>query len=673
MALSQSQLDRLVTLVRLKYPDWTSFADPRFEKDEVLYKRKASQKAKELLDVETLRALQRGGAHEDILKRFSRAASGNNLLFKSVPEQGDLAILNHPQLDSASFCDAVIDLLHGEGASVERLERYLDYIGQHQLPNKWPFPTYYLFLLHPDSELFVKPGWMRKFLERLGMPDMMPSTPTAGGYAYLLSVAQGIRDGLQSFGPRDMIDLHSAMWVGANIDEGKGAPAPLPPLSGTPRRYWMLAAGEGARFWDEFKAEGIAAIGWDYLGDLRQYPDQESIAKAIVAARGGDEYPTNDSLACYQFVHEMREGDAILIKRGLSTFLGYGIVASDYTHEPDREGYYNVRRVRWLSAGEWELPEDMQLASKTLTDISRYPKLLEFILPLVTGAGLPAAGAAGTLRPSYTLEECARDTGLSIEILTTWIEAIDRKRQAILYGPPGTGKTWAATHMARHLVEETDGIVELVQFHPSYAYEDFIQGIRPESAPDGTLRYPMRPGRFLEFCERAARAQGRCVLVIDEINRGNLSRIFGELMYLLEYRDEAIPLAGGGRFKIPSNVRLLGTMNTADRSIALVDHALRRRFAFLPLHPDLELLARYHGGEGDLAGGLISLLKALNDQIADPHYSLGVSYFLTPDLPGSLPSIWRMEIEPYLEEQFFDRPQKVDQYRWDRVRERLGL
>jgi 5-methylcytosine-specific restriction protein B len=255
--------------------------------------------------------------------------------------------------------------------------------------------------------------------------------------------------------------------------------------------------------------------------------------------------------------------------------------------------------------------------------------------------------------------------------LATWIEAIERKGQAILYGPPGTGKTWTAKHFARHLVQETDGFHDLVQFHPSYAYEDFIQGIRPESASDGTLRYPLRAGRFLDFCERASARTGRCVLIVDEINRGNLSRIFGELMFLLEYRNEGIPLAGGNRFRIPSNVRLLGTMNTADRSIALVDHALRRRFAFFQLSPDFALLARYHEEGDPLVPRLIRVLEEVNALIGDPHYAIGTSYFLTPDLAGSIESIWRMEIEPYLEEQFFDRRERVAQFRWDRVRERL--
>jgi 5-methylcytosine-specific restriction protein B len=125
------------------------------------------------------------------------------------------------------------------------------------------------------------------------------------------------------------------------------------------------------------------------------------------------------------------------------------------------------------------------------------------------------------------------------------------------------------------------------------------------------------PGRFKEFCREAAKRRSPCVLIVDEINRANLSRVFGELMYLLEYRKEEVPLAGGGKFRIPENVRLIGTMNTADRSIALVDHALRRRFAFLELYPDYELLRKYHSTTGFPVDNLIGELMKLN-QLQEP-------------------------------------------------------
>lgn len=273
------------------------------------------------------------------------------------------------------------------------------------------------------------------------------------------------------------------------------------------------------------------------------------------------------------------------------------------------------------------------------------------------------------LKSIYTLSQCAQETNFTKAQLTQWIRAINRKKQAIFQGPSGTGKTFISQKLAQHLIAGGDGFWELIQFHPAYTYEDFIQGIRPQSE-DGKLTYPVLPGRFLKFCRKAALCQDTCVLIIDEINRANLSQVFGELMYLLEYRDEKIPLAGSGElFSIPENVRIIGTMNTADRSIALVDHALRRRFAFITLSPNYEILRQYHNETKTdfLVDGLIKVLKEVNQEIKDSHYEVGVSFFLRENIDEEIQDIWQMEIEPYLEEFFFAQPEKVDEFRWDKI------
>jgi 5-methylcytosine-specific restriction protein B len=147
-------------------------------------------------------------------------------------------------------------------------------------------------------------------------------------------------------------------------------------------------------------------------------------------------------------------------------------------------------------------------------------------------------------------------------------------------------------------------------------------------------------------------------------------------MYLLEYRDKKIRLAGNSElFSIPENVRIIGTMNTADRSIALVDHALRRRFAFIELRPNYDVLRRYHDKKktGFQVDGLIETLERLNKEIANKHYEIGISYFLTENLAAELEDIWQMEIEPYLEEYFYDQLEKLDEFRWDKIKQRLGL
>lgn len=271
------------------------------------------------------------------------------------------------------------------------------------------------------------------------------------------------------------------------------------------------------------------------------------------------------------------------------------------------------------------------------------------------------------VQPQYSLDECAADTGFDIETLSMWNDAIERKGQAVFYGPPGTGKTFMAEALAKVLIGGGDGFSEVVQFHPAYAYEDFMQGIRPRAGRDGGLDFPMVSGRFLDFCREAQSRSGACVLIVDEFNRANLARVFGELMYLLEYRDRAIPLAGGGQLKIPENVRIIGTMNTADRSIALVDHALRRRFAFLALRPRDDVLRRFHEETGQSVDALLAKLDELNNAIDDENYYIGITFFMDSELDKNLEAIWRMEIEPYLEEYFFDDPATVDRFRWDQV------
>ena len=268
------------------------------------------------------------------------------------------------------------------------------------------------------------------------------------------------------------------------------------------------------------------------------------------------------------------------------------------------------------------------------------------------------------------LPTLSQQTSYSTDQLTEWLRAIERKKQAIFYGAPGTGKTYLAKKIARHLVGGGDGKIQLLQFHPAYSYEEFIQGIRP-TTKDGTLQYQLTDGRFLDFCRQAEAKKGVSVLIIDEINRANLARVFGELMYLLEYREEKMQLASGEQFTIPRQLRILATMNSADRSIALVDYALRRRFAFISLPPNYNILRHYHQQQqtGFNPTHLIDLLTRLNGQIQDPNYAIGVSFFCHPNISEELASIWQTEIEPYLEEFFFNQPAQIEQFRWQNVRQ----
>jgi hypothetical protein len=296
-------------------------------------------------------------------------------------------------------------------------------------------------------------------------------------------------------------------------------------------------------------------------------------------------------------------------------------------------------------------------------------------------------GLLETAGPSLDLDKIdidglSDDTSFDRDDVEDWMIGLKRKKQAIFYGPPGTGKTFTAKKIADELVDGTDGFTDILQFHQNYEYEDFIQGIRPST--DGSdLSYSLESGTFLDFCEEAGERSSPCVLIIDEINRADLSSVFGELMYLLEYREDDVQLAQSqvneddpyldeDGFEIPDNVYIMGTMNTADRSIALVDFALRRRFAFLELDPNWDVLDEKFSASGVDVDDLIDVLKAINDDIGDSNYELGHTYFLEAEDRDEVRNIWKLEIVPYLEEYFIDQDDKVDNYRWDEITDSTG-
>lgn len=246
------------------------------------------------------------------------------------------------------------------------------------------------------------------------------------------------------------------------------------------------------------------------------------------------------------------------------------------------------------------------------------------------------------------------------------LDLLERRRQVILYGPPGTGKTFLAMALADHVAGSAK-YTELVQFHPSYSYEDFFEGYRPAVSESGSLTYKLRPGPFRRMVfEALENPEFNYVLVIDEINRGNLSKIFGELYFLLEYRNRGIRLQySDDYFVLPDNVLIIGTMNTSDRSIALLDTAMRRRFAFVELHPDVEpvneVLSKWLAQHG-LSPEPARLLAELNSRIADPAFRIGPSYLMPKrgELGDSLlTQIWDHELMPLLEEHHYGEGKDV--------------
>ena len=286
------------------------------------------------------------------------------------------------------------------------------------------------------------------------------------------------------------------------------------------------------------------------------------------------------------------------------------------------------------------------------------------------------------------LTDLADELLVGAEFLADIVSLLKDKGQVILYGPPGTGKTYLARKLAATLAPE-ESCRALVQFHPSTSYEDFFEGYRPAgTGDDGGIRYELTPGPLARMAQQADEAPDQLhVMIIDEINRGNLPRVLGELLFLLEYRDESVNTLyrPDEPFSLPEKLWFIGTMNTADRSIALVDAALRRRFHFVPFFPDsgpmAGLLDRWLDRQGEpvWVGELVDAVnRELKNVLEGSHLLLGPSHFMKEF--GSSPTgqrerlrrIWEYNIEPFIEDQFFGDPEKINRFRFDAVMRRNG-
>lgn len=533
-------------------------------------------------------------------------------------------------------------------------------------------------------------------------------------------------------------------------------------------QYWAYAPGDQACAWDECKEQNIMVLGWDDVGELSSYPDKDSIRQAIQEAYGGGGSHKNDVLALWQFLHELKAGDVVYARKGVTTVIGRGIVQDDdYYYDDTREHYKNVRRILWTHDGEWEYPGSA--AQKTLTNITRYTDVVEELENLILDKE----------NKEESMEK--KHTGM--------INLLEASKNLILTGAPGTGKTYLAKLIADEMGAET----EFVQFHPSYDYTDFVEGLRPTD--NGS--FERRDGVFKEFCKKALRnledsrktqkalederniedkieaflsaavenetqlvlktgnrfvvtdynekvirieskdnektphidikmsevrelleknialnnvhdvrdffgrkfgtqqdsytfviatsirAQKQVssvsvskvdrkdfVFIIDEINRGEMSKILGELFFSIDpgYRgekgrvktqyqnliEEDDVFAKG--FFIPENVYIIGTMNDIDRSVESMDFAIRRRFTWKEIFPE-DRIEMWDDCKGNWKDEAEKRMLNMNNLIASGsvdlsrEYCIGPAYFRNLDkYDGDFNKLWELHLEPLIKE-----------------------
>lgn len=432
--------------------------------------------------------------------------------------------------------------------------------------------------------------------------------------------------------------------------------------------YWMYTVFDDTS-WMECQQKEIMVLGMDDIGDYSQYDSKESLRQELISTYDNSTSRKNQALMAWNFANKLAINDVIFAKRS-NTLVGKGIVTGDYIFDDSRQEYKNIRTVKWLQIGEWEHPG--KSVAKRLTDITPYTDYIEKLITIFTPDELDDVDTQPEVDyPEYSSADFLSDVYMSEQDYETLVNVLKMKKNIILQGAPGVGKTFTAKRLAYSIIgSKNPDRVQMIQFHQSYSYEDFIEGYRPTE--NG---FTIKKGSFYKFCKLAEDDdENDYFFIIDEINRGNLSKIFGELFMLIEKDKRGIELQllySDENFSVPPNVYIIGMMNTADRSLAMLDYALRRRFSFFTMKPGFNTIGfqTYQDSlKSDAFKKLISCIKQLNSKIAadislGEGFCIGHSYFcgLTAKTATvqTLTSIIEYELIPLLKEYWFDEPEKI--------------
>ena len=426
-----------------------------------------------------------------------------------------------------------------------------------------------------------------------------------------------------------------------------------------------LPGEPSGQYADHFKNGNYVAIGW-FDDDLSDITDEQ--IRTLCEEHG---YGPSELGSIRAFFLRMEAGDIVVTPCLDHEFLYIGTVDPDpsYFNPTIDDGcpYIQRRSVKWRDD---PIPSSIlphSLAQQAAFRVNLSPTELRRIELLISDGSRIEKPSLELDRLNELADELLLDVGFleEIEIL------LDEKPQIIFQGPPGTGKTYVAQKLAEYWAKSPDNVI-LVQFHPSYAYEDFVQGFRPVDEGSGHIKFELKDGPLVQIANRAQNdPNGEYYLIIDEINRGNIAKVFGELYFLLEYRDKSIRLQYlDESFSLPSNLYIIGTMNTADRTIALVDLALRRRFSFVEFHPDKlpvqGLLRRWLDSNAPDMAWVADLVDSANEKLNDRHAAIGPSYFMKDDLDEDMVHrIWKHNVLPYIEEHLFGEHDRLSEFDLD--------